>query len=54
MRKPLKFNAILEWMSTEKNKRIYLKDILFKAMDLEAEKINYYTKGEKSKYKFLF
>jgi hypothetical protein len=54
MRKPLKFNAILEWMSTEKNKRIYLKYILFKAMDLESEKINYYTKGEKSKYKFLF
>jgi hypothetical protein len=54
MRKPMKFNAILEWMSREENKSKYLKYILFKAMDLEQEKINYYTKGAKSKYKFLF
>ena len=54
IKKPMKFNIILEWMALTENRMKYYNKILYRALDLELVEKNYYRNSVNSKYKYLF
>ena len=54
IKKPMKFNIILEWMVLTENRMKYYNKILYRALDLELVEKNYYRNSVNSKYKYLF